>query len=453
VSLLSKGLTRSVLLLCLGLLLAGQASGQDQNQSLDVRVARELMEAYELFGEEQFQESLTALNQIVADFPDMKPFDRATVLQIRGSVHVNLENLEAALDDFATALNLDALNQETQNQLRFNVAQLYFVTEQYEESVREFERWMATEGVEPTHASYFMLAAAYYNLDQPRESIAPIDRAIELAPEPEKRYYDLKNVVLSELEMTPERTRLMETMISIWPDQLSYWRQLASLYMDQGEDRKSFSTLEAAYLNGLIESEGDIVVLAQYYSSFNNPHRGAQMLEKEMDAGNVERSVENLELLSQLWSQAREHREAIPVLREAAQKAEDGNLYFRLGQALMASGITSRPKRRWRAPSTRVASTTTVKPTPGCCSEPRASTRPIRASGTSACWPTRPSRGPSRAQTRGNRRANGETTSARSTTPRPARRRSSRNSVNRSPRPPVTAWSPAAGRASWPGPN
>lgn len=334
-SLLSNGLMRSVVL-CLGLLmLAGQAPAQ--NETLDPRVARELMKAYELFGEEQFQQSLQALNKIVSDFPNMKAFDRATVLQIRGSVHVNLENLEAGLQDFSTALELGVLKPETQNQLRFNVAQLYFVTEQYEASVREFERWMSTEGNEPTHTAYFMLAAAYYNLDEHRNSLKPIDSAIKLAPEPEKRYYDLKNVVLSELEMTEERTRLMETMISIWPDQLSYWRQLASLYMEQGEDRKSFSTLETAYLNGLIESEGDIVVLAQYYSSFNNPHRGAQMLEKELEAGNVERNVENLELLSQLWSQAREHRKAIPVLREAARMAEDGNLYFRLGQALMAS--------------------------------------------------------------------------------------------------------------------
>ncbi|TVS11958.1 MAG: hypothetical protein EA419_06590, partial [Wenzhouxiangella sp.] len=95
--------------------------------------------------------------------------------------------------------------------------------------------------------------------------------------------------------------------------------------------------LESAYLAGLIEDESDILVLSQFYSTFNNPYRGARLIEREMEDGRVERSVGNLELLSQLWSQAREHRQAIPVLREAARLSDTGQLSFRLGQALLAT--------------------------------------------------------------------------------------------------------------------
>src|SRR5699024_12575627 len=49
------------------------------------------------------------------------------------------------------------------------------------------------------------------------------------------------------------------------------------------------------------------------------------------------RRSSDLELLSQLWAQAREHNKAIPVLRRAARMSEDGDLYFRLGQSLLAS--------------------------------------------------------------------------------------------------------------------
>jgi hypothetical protein len=79
-----------------------------------------------------------------------------------------------------------------------------------------------------------------------------------------------------------------------------------------------------------------MVSLAQYYSLYNNPYRGAELIAKEMEAGNVEPNVDNLELLSQLWSQAREHKEAIPVLREAAKLSDEGELSFRLGQVLLA---------------------------------------------------------------------------------------------------------------------
>jgi tetratricopeptide (TPR) repeat protein len=55
-----------------------------------------------------------------------------------------------------------------------------------------------------------------------------------------------------------------------------------------------------------------------------------------MQTGTVKRNVKNLTLLSQLWSQAREHKRAIPVLREASRQSPSGELSFRLGQVLLA---------------------------------------------------------------------------------------------------------------------
>jgi tetratricopeptide (TPR) repeat protein len=320
--------------LCLALLLA---VGQAWAETLDPRVARDLLEAYELIEEDDHQGALRELNRLMERRGgDMKDFDRASVLQIRGSAHVNLDNLDAALRDFSSALRLNVLPEDQQNRLRFNVAQLYFVTEQYEESLEFFADWLAQDGIEVSHGTYFMVAAANYHLERYADALDPIDRAIEKVSEPERRYYDLKNVLLSNLDRTAERTRLIEEMISIWPDDLAYWRQLAALYLEQDEQFKSFATMEAAYVNGLIESENDIILLAQYYSTFENPHRGAELIEREIENGRVERSVTHLQLLSQLWSQAREHRKAIPILREAAELSDDGSLFFRLGQALMA---------------------------------------------------------------------------------------------------------------------
>jgi tetratricopeptide (TPR) repeat protein len=336
VNLLSTGMARFPVLcaLCLGLLMA---ASQAWGETLDPRVARDLLEAYELIEEDDHQGALRELNRLMERRGgDMKAFDRASVLQIRGSAHVNLENLDGAIRDFRDALRLDALPEEQQNRLRFNLAQLYFVTERYEESLDFFREWLALEGVEVSHTTYFMVAAANYHLERYQDALDPINMAIARAPEPDRRYYEMKNALLSNLERTAERTELMAEMVSLWPDELSFWRQLAALYLEQDQSFRSFAALEAAYVNGLIERESDIILLAQYYSTFDNPHRGAELIEKEIENGRIERSVEHLELLSQLWSQAREHTKAIPVLREAAQLSDDGELFFRLGQALMA---------------------------------------------------------------------------------------------------------------------
>src|SRR6056297_886939 len=332
-----------------GALLAQDDSREEKKDdpvpTLDPRVASDLLEAYELLEEDENQEALEKLNGLINRRGDsMKPFDKASVLQIRGTTHVNLEDMDSALDDFSAAVNLNALPEDQQNRLRFNLAQIYFVNERYQDSIRLFEEWMKAD-VKVTDTAYFMLGAAYYNLDNYQKALESIQSAVDVSPEPQKRYYNLLNAIYSELGNVDDRTRLLEKMVELWPDTLSYWRQLSSLYLEQGEQLKSFAALETAYINGLVTSGDDIIMLAQYYSTFDNPHRGAQLIEEEMEAGRIERNVENLELLSQLWSQAREHRKAIPVLQEAAEMADTGMLSYRLGQSFLADEQNQRAER------------------------------------------------------------------------------------------------------------
>ncbi len=322
---------------CLGLATAWADDDDGEAKTLTPNVARDLLEAFELLEDGEDAASLEKLNQLMSRRGgQMTDFDRASVLQIRGSAHINLEDMESGMRDFLEALELRALPSEQQSRLRYNLAQLYFVTEQYEESIEFFNRWLEEDDAEATHNTYFMLGAAHYQLDQFQEALEPIGLAIELSREPERRYYDLKNVLFSELGRVSDRIELLKEMVTLWPDELSYWRQLSALYLEQDMQMESFGVLESAYLAGLIDSSSDLRLLAQYYSSFNNPHRGAKLIEEEIERGRLERDVENLELLSQLWSQAREHRKAIPVLTEAAQLADTGELSFRLGQALLA---------------------------------------------------------------------------------------------------------------------
>lgn len=309
---------------------------EERTETLNPRIAKNLLEAYEALKEEKYDEGLAMLNALLETHREyMKPFDMASVLQIRGSALVNMDRYKEALRDFKRALELDALPRSQNIQLMFNVAQLYFQQEDYREAIRYLKQWIAAVD-EPNHNAYYMLAAGYYYLEEYRTAIPHAEHAIELLPEPNRRYYDLANILYSQVEAHTKRANLLEKIITYWPSEVSYWKQLAALYNELGQERKSFSTLEVAYRNGLLEDENDIVSLAQYYSLYNNPHRGARMLEQEMEAERVERNVENLELLSQLWGQAREHRQAIPVLREAAKLSDEGELSFRLGQVLLA---------------------------------------------------------------------------------------------------------------------
>lgn len=307
----------------------------EQVQSLDPRVAKQLLGAYEKMEADNFQGALGDLNKLMQQADDMKPFDRASVLQIRGQAHVNVDRVDLAMKDFQAALAENALPEDASLQLQYNVAQLHFQQENYKEAIRGLVAWMrATE--EPGANAWFLLAAALYYENDYEKARVPVERALQLAESRERRHFDLANMIYSELGLTEKRSRLLSIMVSIWADEVSYWKQLAGLYMQEEKSKDALSTMELAYKSGLIDEESDILSLAQLYSVHNNPHRGAAVLEAGMKADQVERDVENLALLSQLLSQAREHKRAIPVLREAASLSDTGELAYRLGQVLLA---------------------------------------------------------------------------------------------------------------------
>lgn len=315
------------------------------SKTLSTAVARVLQEVFTQMQAEEYQPALAALNELIASRGgSMPPYDAATAYELRGSVKASLEDFRGALADFQRALQLNALPQSRNNQLRYFIAQLQFQEEQYQAAINGLNQWIqfartCGQNVDPN--AYYLLAAAHMQKEpaDPRSAVSPARSAVETnraSGEPRKSYYDLLNLVYSELNDNNNRMPLLEEMINLWPGTKGYWTQLSGAYSQTGRDRDAFSVLEVAYRAGLLSSESELLTLIQYYSFFENPYRGGEMLEREMAAGNIDRDQDNLILLSQLWSQAREHKRSIPILREAAGRASNGELYYRLGQVLLA---------------------------------------------------------------------------------------------------------------------
>lgn len=325
----------------------GEGRSGDQprrrSETLDLAVAKILNEVFELLNLDppQYRTALTKLNDLVASKPNMKPYDKSTTLQMRASVKVNLEDYPGALKDFQGALDANGFQPEQNNQLRYYIAQLQFQLGNYQAAIQGLNAWISgarAAGLPVDANAYYLLAAAYTQITPPnwRQAVGPAEQAIAARTEAKKSDYDLLNLIYSELNETAKRGPLLEKMINNWPNERSYWVQLSGYYSQTGKDQAAFSVLEVAYRAGLLSKESDLLTLVNYYSFFDNPYRGARLMEREMEAGRIASSTKNLTLLSQLWSQSREHKRAIPVLRAAAKSAGTGELYYRLGQVLLA---------------------------------------------------------------------------------------------------------------------
>ena len=290
-------------------------------QTLSSRAGTALNEALNFANEEppQTAQAVAVVDKLLER--DLPPFDRATALEVRGQLKFQLDDLNGALRDFVEVLRIDALPSDRQRQITRNVAQLYYTQERYDDAIRFMQSYIRDAG------------AAAEGTRRPAERAIQLDQA---ANGRNKQFYDLMNLIYNELGLEAERGRLLETMVEYFPSEESYWVQLAGAYSTADRRADALAALEVAYKAGLIEGEDKIITLAQFYYDQNNPFRGAKLLAAEMDAGNVKRDLENLELLAQLWAAAREQDQAIAILTEAAPKRSDGRLYYQLGQSYLA---------------------------------------------------------------------------------------------------------------------
>lgn len=310
------------------------------SQTLSERSGRALNDALNAANEEppRINDAIGILTELLGR--NLPAYDRATALEIRGQLYFQNDNIEGAIRDFNEALQLDVLPSEREKNLVRGIAQLYYLSERFTDAIRFMEEFVREFPQEAEANDYFIIAGAYAQNDNFRGARGPAERALQLhkasGAEPNEQFYSILNLIYSELGLSAERLRLLEDMVGLFPSNSSYWGQLAGLYSEQGRNADALAVLEVSYKAGLITDENRIVTLAQFYYDQDNPYRGARLLESEMQAGNVNRDLDNLELLAQLWAAAREQDKAIEILTEAAPRREDGGLYYQLGQSYLA---------------------------------------------------------------------------------------------------------------------
>ena len=109
---------------------------------------------------------------------------------------------------------------------------------------------------------------------------------------------------------------------------------LAGMYSEKGWDDKSLSAYYAAYSQGMLVKESEVVMLAQRLLNAEVPYEAAVVLEKGIKAKLVKKDEKNMKLLGTSYTMSQDMGKAIEAWREAAKISEEGDNYYRLAQAL-----------------------------------------------------------------------------------------------------------------------
>jgi len=326
----------------LSVLLTSPVAAQDKKKERKTKttvamsqpVYEALMEIQEFVEAEDFANAQTAIKKLQSK-KKLSPYESAQIYNLSGYAYYLQENYKEAISSYNKVLAQPELPEALQQSTLKTLAQLEFTIEDYPKALETIKRLMAVVA-EPAADVYMLLGQAHFQMQNYEEAKEPIITAINLYRDqgrvPRENWLLLLRVIYWELKDFPNMLIVLEELIEAYPKD-TYVLTLAGVYSELGDTKKQLSLTEALYEKGYIDGKTHAVNLANLYLLHGSPYKAAKILEKEMATENVKSDVRNLRLLSQAWYSAREDRKAIPPLKQAAAKSDDGELYIRLAQS------------------------------------------------------------------------------------------------------------------------
>ncbi len=330
-------------LLAAGLLVHSPAQAQagacgeerDIKQGLmDEATWKRMNEAFEQVGEENYSAAMDNLNYLRNRARD--DYVKAVVAQGIGQVNWAQGNYDQSLKDFELAVQLNALPNRTHYSLMYQIAQLYYAQERFDEALDKLDLWFCKVPVEEhTAAAYVLKGSIEAQKKEWPKVIESIDTAISMDENPKENWYALKLASHYELEQFTQAADTLEIMVSRWPDKKAYWTQLSNTYYKLENEAKALSVMALANRKGLLDKEGDLLYLANMYAFQDVPYKAAQVMQKGLDDGIIGNEERYWTATGDNWYAAEEYEEALAAFEKAGQVADAGKIDLRRGYILV----------------------------------------------------------------------------------------------------------------------
>jgi len=257
--------------------------------------------------------------------------ERALMWQMFAMIYALQEELEKSAESLASALELNALPEQTRRDMERNLAQAYLVVGEFAKSATVMTKWMGEEK-EPTPEDHYILATAHAQSAAFAEALPWALKAVEGMKETREPWLQLLLSLRFELKQTAEVAELLKRMVELYPDNRIYWLQLAAALGDLGDSERSLAVMELIYTQGMLTEPKELLNLASMYLAAQVPIKTVRLVEKELAAGRVERNAESLQLLANALLLAHEERRALTLLQEAAALAPGPQLHVHIAR-------------------------------------------------------------------------------------------------------------------------
>lgn len=268
----------------------------------------------------------------------LNSYELAQIWNTLAFAYYTLEDIPNTIKAYENILKQGTISEALELSSLRALFQLSYAEAEYRKAIQYIDRWQTLK-VTPDAQVTFIKATAFYQLEDFKSALKFALQTEEIAKSQQKdikeNWWYLQVVLYNEMRDVDNVIRVLETLIVNYPKK-QYWMHLAGMYSEKELDDKSLSAYYAAYIQGFLQRESEVVMMAQRFLGAGVPYEASLILEKGFKSKLVEENEKNLTLLATAYTMAQETNRAIDAWRDATKYAENGDLHFRLAQALSA---------------------------------------------------------------------------------------------------------------------
>lgn len=170
----------------------------------------------ELMNADDFKASLANMDELLENH-ELTPFEKSTILQIKGQAFYEVKQTGKAIQAFEDAIDAGGLLDSETSQLRLNIGQLLIGDGQYARGAEMIEQW-EHDGNQLTPNHIELLVQAWVSSDNYARALPWAEKWFETANPKERKHYNLLNFLYNHLGLNVRQSILLDEMKERWPE-------------------------------------------------------------------------------------------------------------------------------------------------------------------------------------------------------------------------------------------
>lgn len=310
----------------------GGNASQTNSYTLSQDTYDQVQRIEKMMGNDKYDQALSLAHSLMPRARRESKYANALVDQLIAQVYLLQKDYQKAEPYLEEIVKLDALQPESQESVIYQLANIYLVQKQYDQSIALYKEVLAQKEKQkkiPNPQLYYQLGLAYSLKGDYRQAYNFIEEAISKADKPHQDWYQNWFIVAYKMKDYSKAKDIAKTLVADWPNDKEFWSYLANTYLLLNQDSNAAATYALMRDRGMLKTKDQYFQLANLYLEAKAPYKAAMLLQEGMDKGIVPKTSDNYETLANAFMQSREWDKALDILGKEAQLAPSGSVYLR----------------------------------------------------------------------------------------------------------------------------